>query len=310
MNLMAMKNVVTGKIGRQILMGKKHAPLVLFAVGTVGVVTAAVLACRATLKLEEVLDETDKNVSALKDLREQDDITEKEYNQSVSKEYFKAGVRIARMYSFPVILGAASIASLTGSHVMLTNRYASVAAAYTALDKGFRAYRSRVVEKLGKEQDLEFRHGVQEMEIVEEAADGSGPVIKTIKRAAPNNKGSVYARWFNESCAPWRPEASLNYVFLKAQEEHWNWKLQQDGYVMLNDVYHALGLPRRKMGQMVGWRKDAHEKGTGDGYISFGIFEGESKNAIDFMNGWEKSVLIDPNVDGIMYQYIDEIEPC
>lgn len=318
MNLAAMRNVVTGKLGLKLLAGKKYAPVILFGLGAVGVVTATVLACRATLKVEAVLDEVDENIKEMKNLRDGDldEYDQKAYNKDVSKLYFHAGVKIARMYAPSVLLMAGSIAALTGSHVMLTNRYASAAAAYTALDNGFKAYRKRVVEKLGAEQDLEFRHGVEEIEIVEEASDGSGPIVKTVKRAAPGDQYSIYAKWFNESCSPWRSEAALNYVFLKAQQDHWNWRLQHKGYVMLNEVYEGLGMPLSAAGQLVGWTKDAHERfdkygnPLGDGYIDFGIFGDDVPEAAkDFVNGWNKSVKIDPNVDGLMYTKIDKFEP-
>jgi len=307
MNLSGLKTVVTSKLGRQVLTGKKHAPLILFAVGTVGVVTAAVIACRATLKLEEVLDEADNNITELKDRRDSEDMTEKEFSRAASKVYFKAGAKIAGMYAPAALLLAGSIAALTGSHVMLTNRYAGMVSAYAALDKGFKAYRERVVEKLGKDQDQEFRYGTQELEIVEEAADGSGPVVKTIKRAAPT-ADTIYARWFDSGSNMWNKEAALNYVFLKSQEEHWNYRLGLKGYVTLNEVYENLGLPRKKFGQIVGWTKDAHQRGTGDGYISFGIFEGKTEGARDFINGWNSSVLLDFNVDGNILDEIDKHE--
>lgn len=310
MNLAAMRNVVTGKLGLKILAGKRHAPLILFGIGVVGVVAASVMACRATLKIESVLDDADAKIAEAKTLHkiEEGDRNNEAYNKAVAKIYFKAGLKIAGMYAPAVLLTAVSIGALTGSHVMLTNRYANAAAAYTALDKGFRAYRSRVVEKLGADQDLEFRHGFEEIEIVEEAADGSGPIVKTIRRA-PQGKPSIYAEWFEEGSRMWKDENALNYVFLKSQQEHWNWKLQHDGYVILNDVYYALGIPRRDFGYVVGWTKDAHEKGTGDGYIDFGVFDAKTEGAKAFMNGWNKSVLIDPNVDGDILAKIKNFEP-
>ena len=53
MNFQSIKNVVTSKVGRQLLVAQKHSPAVLFAAGVVGVVGTVVLASRATLKLNE-----------------------------------------------------------------------------------------------------------------------------------------------------------------------------------------------------------------------------------------------------------------
>lgn len=43
-------------LGRSLFQAQKHSPIILTAVGVVGVVTAGVLAAKATLKLEETLD--------------------------------------------------------------------------------------------------------------------------------------------------------------------------------------------------------------------------------------------------------------
>lgn len=308
MNLTSLRNAVTSSLGRKALLGKKHAPVILFALGTVGVVGAAILACRATLRVSEVLDEVDANVEAAKELRDGklEGYGEAEYKKEVSKLYFAAGAKIARMYAPAVIVGAASIAALTGSHVMLNKRYAQAAAAYAALDAGFKQYRERVIAKLGKDKDLEFRHGIQEMEIVEEGPNG--PEIKTIKRADAKVP-SIYARWFDEGSHAFEREGMGNFLFLRAQQADWNRRLQQDGYVMLNDVLYKLGIPRCPEGQLVGWVKDSDKTGKGDGFIDFGIFQDDSEQARDFMNGSNKSVLLDFNVDGIVFELISKHEP-
>jgi hypothetical protein len=304
--LTALRNVVTGKFGRQILRTKKHAPLIMFSLGAAGVIAAAVVACRATLKVEKVLDEIDEKVAAAKELHEEDpeNFPETLLKKETSKAYFTGAAKIAKLYAPAVVIGAASIASLTGSHVMLQNRFAGAAAAYAALEKGYRSYRARVKEKYGEDQDREFLHGYEEIEIVEEALDGSGPVIKTMKRAAAGGEG-IHTKWFDEGSRNWTKETASNLAYLEAQQNHWNWKLNQDGYVMLNDVLQGLDLPRFPEGQLVGWVKDADKTGKGDGLVSFGIFEGATEGARDFMNGWNKAVKLNFNIDpGLTYTLI------
>ena len=60
-----------------------------------------------------------------------------------------------------------------------------------------------------------------------------------------------------------------------------------------------LGLPRTQAGQLVGW-----VKGQGDDFVDFGIFDGDDMKHRDFVNGYERSILLDFNVDGIVYNLI------
>ena len=46
------------KLARNALVAQKNSPGVLFGVGVVGMVGSTVLACRATLKMDEVLEES------------------------------------------------------------------------------------------------------------------------------------------------------------------------------------------------------------------------------------------------------------
>ena len=194
MNLKAAKDAITSKFGRQILKGRKHAPVILFVAGTVGVVGATVLACRATLKMHDVLDEIQTDLEKARAL-EHPDYSDTDRQKDVALIYLKGSGRIFTMYAPAVGLGVLSILALTGSHVMLTKRNAAAVAAYAAIDKGFREYRQRVMAELGEDKDCEFRYGMIEREIVEETDEG--PVVKTIKEIGPNGN-SIYARFFDE----------------------------------------------------------------------------------------------------------------
>ena len=76
--------------------------------------------------------------------------------------------------------------------------------------------------------------------------------------------------------------------------------LKSRGYLFLNEVYEALGFPITKAGQVVGWlyRPD---NPNGDNYVDFGIFNLQSEKACDFVNGYERSLVLDFNVDGNIY---------
>ena len=106
---------------------------------------------------------------------------------------------------------------------------------------------------------------------------------------------SCYARFFDESCSSWMNDAEYNLMFLLRMQAYANEKLKAQGYLFLNDVYEMLGLPKTKAGQIVGWVYKENNT-DGDNYVEFGIYRTE-KNA-KFVNGFEKSILLDFNVDG------------
>lgn len=295
MKLQTLKNVMTSKLGRSILVGQKHSPVILFGAGVIGVVSATVLACRASLKLDGIMDEHDKDkwqiaVANLPNYSEQD------RKKDLVILHFRTAGEITRIYAPAAAVGILSIIALTGSHIILNRRNVAITAAYAALDRGFREYRRRVVDELGPEKDRQFRYQMENREIVEETKEG--PVTKTVKQPGPNG-ASIYARFFDETSSSWRKEHSYNQFFLQSQQNYANDMLRARGHVFLNEIYDMLGLPRSKEGAVVGW-----VQGNGDDYVDFGIFEGDRESGMRFVNGYERSVLLDFNVDGIIYDKI------
>jgi hypothetical protein len=278
------------------LIAQKNAPAVLFGVGIAGFVGTTVLACRATLKLEDVLQRAQSDLNIAKKL-EDDDYSEKDRQKDITLIYVQNSVRVARLYAPAIVLGAASIACLTKSHNILSQRNAALTAAYVALEHGFESYRKRVVDKYGEEEDRDFRYGTEITEVV----DPETKKKSTIKRVGPDGS-SIYARFFDQYSPSWSKEPEYNLIFLKCQQNYANDLLMSRGHVFLNEVYDILGIPRSQAGAIIGWVLTGD--GSTDNYINFGIFD-DNDSAIDFVNGREGSVLLDFNVDGIIFDKID-----
>lgn len=300
MKIQALKNVLTSKVGRQLLTVQKHSPALLFAAGVVGMVGTVVLASQATLRVSDVLDDFHDdldNVTAL----ESPKYSEKDRQRDKVILYTRLVVKLGKMYGPSILVGTASIAALTGSHVVLNRRLAGVTAAYAALEKGFEKYRSRVKAELGEDKDREFRYGLETREIVEETNEG--PVVKNYHQIGKDG-ASIYARFFDEGSRNWQKASGYNQMFLRAQQNYANDLLRARGHVFLNEVYDMLGLERSKEGAVVGWVLNACESDTSDEFIDFGIFEHDIYDAMRFVNGDERSILLDFNVDGIIYDKI------
>ena len=291
----AVRAAVTSRAGRQILTLQKHSPRLMFAAGVVGFGATVFLAARATLKVDEVLENFEDEKEHLEQTAKRAEFSEEDLTRNKVRLYIKSSAKVVALYTPAFVVGGLSIASLTGAHVTLTRRNAGLTAAYVALDKGFRAYRERVVEQFGEEADRTARYDMVGHEIVEEGEHG--PEVKQVK-VLGERKSSIYARFFDESNRNWDRNYSYNRSFLRCQQQFANDLLRARGHVLLNDVYDMLGMERTKEGCVVGW-----VKGNADDYIDFGIFDDMYAGQL-FVNGDERSILLDFNVDGVVYDLI------
>ena len=82
-----------------------------------------------------------------------------------------------------------------------------------------------------------------------------------------------------------------------------NDKLRDRGHLFLNEVYDMLGMQRSKAGNIVGWLYNPDDPDyPGDGYVDFGIYDLYDETKRRFVNGYEKSILLDFNVDGNIWE--------
>lgn len=288
------------KIAHNALLAQKNSPGILFGAGVVGMVGSTVLACRATLKMDTVLDEAKVKLNTAKTLHHEQ-YSDGDRKRDITLIQFQTSVKIVRLYIPAIVVGGLSIAALTSSHRILNQRNAALTAAYTALDKGFNRYRARVVEKYGEEQDRDFRYDTEQVEIVD---PDDHRKKKTVTRVGPGEP-SIYARFFDQMSSSWSKEPEYNLIFLKCQQNYANDLLKSRGYVFLNDVYDMVGIPRSQAGTVVGWILNRYN--IADNYISFGVFEGQTENARDFVNGREGAILLDFNVDGLIWTEIENM---
>lgn len=298
MNLNSLKNVVTSKAGRQILILQKHSPTILFGAGIVGVVATAVLASRATMQLEGLLISTQKDLQTLDEIG--DRMTEDDQLKTKTLIYTKSVLSITKLYAPAVIVGFGSIAALTGSHHIMSKRNAGIMAAYATLEKGFDQYRARVLEDVGAEKDREYRYGVEKAEVV--TVDAEGKKRKVVEKHVSSGDPSVYSKFFDEFSTSWSKQPEYNLLFLRCQQNYFNDKLVAKGHVFLNEVYDELGIDRTKEGSVVGWVYNSDE---GDNFIDLGIFDKKMEpKHLDFFTGREQAILLDFNVDGVIYDKI------
>jgi hypothetical protein len=299
---------LASKIGRPLLHLQKSSPQTMFVGGAVAGLAGTVLACRATLKLSGVLEKSEDLKARAEALHESGDVIvdgevvvydDKTYAKDLTVIKIKTLLDITKLYAPSAGLLMISAALLTGSHVTLNKRNASLTAAYASVDQAFTQYRDRVKDQLGDEVDRDMRYGTRVDSETVETAEGKKKVVKHTRVA--EGEPSLYARFFDELCPDFKKNAEYNMIFLKAQQNYANDMLQARGHVFLNEVYDALGIERTGAGAAVGW---VHGKG-GDDFVDFGIFDDSTNARVrDFVNGREEAILLDFNVDGVIWDKI------
>lgn len=281
---------------------KKASPEILVVAGVAGIVTSAVMACKATTKAGTIKDELKEGMDQINEVANNPKVqnyTEEDKRKDTVIVYTQAAMKYIKLYGPSVLLGAASIVCIIGSHNILKKRNVALAAAYASIDKGFKEYRGRVIERFGEELDRELRYNVKAKEFEETTTDDKGKekISKTTVEVADPNTYSEYARFFDDGCNGWTKDAEYNLMFLKNTQNAANDLLKSRGHLFLNEVYDMLGIPRSKAGQVVGWIYDKDHP-IGDNFVDFGIYNTNIEKVRDFVNGYERTILLDFNVDG------------
>lgn len=283
---------------------RKHSPVILMTAGITGLVGTVVLASRATLRIEGIMDEHDAKLAKIQRAAAAFEAgkldSDVEYPEDDAKRdkvivYAQTAVQVVKLYLPATALGVASIAAIVSGHTVMSKRNAATMAAYATLQTGFEKYRERVREQFGEDKDKELSQPRQM--IVEEQDMETGEVRETFQ-FDPNGL-SVYARFFDEYSPKWQKEPGYNQMFVQSQQNWLNDLFHSRGHLFLNEVYDALGLPRSKEGSVVGW-----VKGMGDDYIDFGLNNPNNEAAREFVDGFERSILLDFNVAGLIWDRI------
>ena len=293
---------VTGVASKTVMKLKKHSPEILVVAGIAGTVVSAVLACKATTKVAGILDETKGTLNTIHDGMETGAINGKEYTTEDGKKdtaivYAQTGMKLAKLYGPAIILGTLSVTSILASNNILRKRNVALGAAYAAIDKSFKEYRGRVIERFGEQVDTELKYGIKAKKFEEIEVDpetGKEKKVKKTAMVADPNLQSDYAVYFDNKSRNYENNPDYNRMFLKAQQAFANDKLQTRGHLFLNEVLDDLDLPRTPAGQIVGWTKDGP-----DGYVNFRIVEVERETED---GRHEPALLLDFNVEGNIWE--------
>ncbi len=296
---------------------QKHSPEILLGAGIAGTITSTILACKATLKLSEIAEE---RADTMQKIDETYNASQNGSEISYTEEDMKRDVKIVKVqtvaktikaYMPSVVIGVLSVGSILTGHKIMKKRNLMLAAAYTTVNQGFKKYRKNVVDKYGKEVDQEMRYGIKAKEITKTEVDAKGKekeVKETVYEVDDVTKYSPTAKIFDETCPAWSKDPNMNLLFLRQQQNFCNDKLKSQGYLFLDEVYKLLGFPVTALSRKVGWIYDPDKNDVGDNYVDFGIYDVSNESKRRFVNGHERSIILDFNIDGVINEKFEKYE--
>lgn len=307
-------NKVTRAIHATRFAAKKHSPEILIVTGIFGIGVGIVKACQATLKASEAVGKAKVELDHIHECAEQEctpmgaPYTEDDKKKDLTKVYFGYGLEVVKLYAPAVGILTLSLGCVVASNNILRKRNVALAAAYATIDKSFREYRDNVIERFGKKVDHQLRYNIKEQEVEETVIDENGKEKKVKKTVEVASKSpmSDYSRFFDCGNPYWEKDSEYNRMFIRAQQQYANDKLRTQGFLFLNDVYESLGFEKTVAGQCVGWLYRPDDPNwKGDNYVDFGIFDLHYSDARNFSDAFERTIIVNFNVDGPILNDVD-----
>lgn len=277
--IMKSASLAFNKFGFQL---QKKSPELLIVTGIAGIIVGTVMACKATIKAQEVAEKAQETIDDIHEIEEKgitkagNPYSADNAKKDLTAAYVQTGIAYVKLYAPAVAVGIASVSCILVSHKMMKQRMAAVAAALSATDKAFKDYRDRIMERFGEQVEKELRYNIKAKEVKQTVIDEDGKEKKVkVPVNVPAIEGwdpsqySPYARVFDETHPQWTKDPEMNQFYLKARQSQATDMLRTRGHLFLNEVYDMMGFPRTKAGAVVGWLYDPKRPELGDTYVDF-----------------------------------------
>lgn len=285
---------------------QKASPTIAVVSGICFGLAGTVLACKATLKVDEVLDEARANVKKIHETAKNPEYAEvypvKAQHRDLCITYGKTVWGLTKLYGKAIACGAVSIALILKGHRTLLKRVGALGATCALLSESLKRYRANVTEKYGEETERDIYYGAQtervETVVTDEETGKEKKVKENVKVVDSERTVSPFAVLFDDFNPNFvKNDPEYNKDFLINVENEMSAKLERQGWLFLNDVRNALGYKPVPEGQIYGWIYDKDDP-TRANCIDLGIDHIAREEVRDFRNGKERAFMIDFNVDG------------
>lgn len=239
----------------------KHAPTLLVAGGTTMLVAATGVAVKKSFTyLDEDLVPYITEAAVIEADEEKDAETKKADLTKAQKKFL---VRTAKRYAPALGLMVAGVACIAAGHTMQMKRLAGLGAALA------------LAEADKKDLLAELNDEVPEPRT--DTVDGKTEVILAEQAGHLLPTEDFRNRVFGPENKNWDPSPIVSRNFLDAVERHMNDRLRWQGHLFLNEVYSALGMPKTRLGAVMGWSRKADP----DVVVLFSAYEDHASSGED-----------------------------
>lgn len=219
-----------------------NSPVILTGMAVTGVVSAIILAVKATPKALSLIDDYKMyEKETVKTSREQFGPDDFDENGPLTK---KEIVKLTwKCYIPTAAVGLVTIACIIGAHNVHLRRNAAIASLYSLTESAFKDYQAKVVETIGKNKELKVRDDISEDKIKHNPT-GEAEIFFTGK-GETLCYDSMSGRYF---------KTDIDKV--KRAEYTLNRQLMSEMFISLNEFYDEIGLSHIKLGEEMGWNID------------------------------------------------------
>lgn len=153
---------------------KIKTPEILLGVGLVCVVGGTLLACKNTLKIKEVLDDHNEYIEKIEKFRGTEKYSEEDAQQDTAILYRNTIGSMVKAYAPVVGLEILGLGCILYSHKVLSDRYLGALSTINAMQLGLNAYRNRVRDKVGAQEEYDLFHNIKKEFVEEKFIDEKG----------------------------------------------------------------------------------------------------------------------------------------
>ena len=147
---------------------KKYSPELLTVAAGVGICASIVLACKATTKAGEILEEHKKAIEDIHEVKDSeefaDEYDEKDYKKDLTIVYSNTGLKLVRLYGPTILMAAGAIFCMCAAVNILRKRNAALSVACATIADAFSNYRQRVRDRYGEEAEFAIANDIHEIE--------------------------------------------------------------------------------------------------------------------------------------------------
>lgn len=214
---------------------KKHSPVILTCIASIGVVATAVTAVKATPKALELIKS---------DSQENHDGDPYGYTKT------EAIISAWKCYVPSIVIGASTIVCMFGANALNQRKQTALMSAYALISSSYQEYKTKLKELYGEETHNTIVDSIvkDKCEKVHITADD---FIRNTTLDYEDETNPEITRTFYDYFSERYFESTISRVI--QAEYHLNRNFMLSGAVSLNNFYDFLGLEKTDIGDAVGW---------------------------------------------------------